>query len=165
MSIKQNTAELQEVLNIIANLPDAGGGSSGGSTDELMIAIAERTLTDLVLPEGVVDVSNNAFYSWKTLKTVSFPSTLERVGMYSFRGASFEELVFPAKLKTLDGYAFDGNSSLLEVTFKGTPTTFKSTTFSSCSKLATINVPWAEGTVSGAPWGATNATVNYNYAE
>jgi hypothetical protein len=24
-------------------------------------------------------------------------------------------------------------------------------------------VPWAEGAVANAPWGATNATINYNY--
>ena len=32
-----------------------------------------------------------------------------------------------------------------------------------CTNLTTINVPWAEGAVAGAPWGATNATINYNY--
>lgn len=35
--------------------------------------------------------------------------------------------------------------------------------FLNCTGLATINVPWAEGEVSGAPWGATKATINYNY--
>lgn len=27
----------------------------------------------------------------------------------------------------------------------------------------TRGVPWAEGAVTNAPWGATNATINYNY--
>jgi hypothetical protein len=38
-----------------------------------------------------------------------------------------------------------------------------SSAFSGCTSLTTINAPWAEGAVSGAPWGATNATINYNY--
>ena len=43
--------------------------------------------------------------------------------------------------------------------------TIASTTFTSCANLTTINVPWAEaeGEVANAPWGATNATINYNY--
>lgn len=34
--------------------------------------------------------------------------------------------------------------------------------FEGCTNLTTINVPWAEGAVANAPWGATNATINYN---
>lgn len=35
--------------------------------------------------------------------------------------------------------------------------------FEGCTNLITINVPWVEGAVANAPWGATNATINYNY--
>lgn len=37
--------------------------------------------------------------------------------------------------------------------------------FSGCTSLAltTINVPWADGAVANAPWGATNATITYGY--
>lgn len=31
--------------------------------------------------------------------------------------------------------------------------------------ITDIYVPWSEGAVSGAPWGAINATIHYNYAE
>lgn len=49
------------------------------------------------------------------------------------------------------------------MTFKGTPSSINSNAFNSCINLLTINVPWAEGAVANAPWGATNATINYNY--
>ena len=35
--------------------------------------------------------------------------------------------------------------------------------FTRCRNLITINVPWLEEKVDGVPWGATNATINYNY--
>ena len=38
-----------------------------------------------------------------------------------------------------------------------------STAFTGCDKLTTINVPWSEGEVANAPWGATNAVINYDY--
>jgi hypothetical protein len=30
-------------------------------------------------------------------------------------------------------------------------------------EITTINVPWAQDAVANAPWGATNATINYNH--
>lgn len=33
--------------------------------------------------------------------------------------------------------------------------------FNKCTNLTDIYVPWAEGDVGGAPWGATNATIHY----
>ena len=58
---------------------------------------------------------------------------------------------------------FQNCTALETVTFRGTPTSVVSSTFSNCPALTTINVPWGYTAVSGAPWGATNATINYNY--
>ena len=35
-------------------------------------------------------------------------------------------------------------------------------TFSGCTNLTDIYVPWAEDALANAPWGAPNATVHYN---
>lgn len=69
----------------------------------------------------------------------------------------------PASVYSLGSYAFGGCTGLVEVTFEGTPKSWSNSPFYGCNNLLTINVPWAEGEVSGAPWGATNATINYNY--
>lgn len=53
--------------------------------------------------------------------------------------------------------------SLTSLTFEGTPSFISPVAFPDCANLTTINVPWSEGAVSGAPWSATNATINYNY--
>lgn len=53
--------------------------------------------------------------------------------------------------------------SLTSVTIPDSVKSIDSNTFQNCTNLLTINVPWAEGEVAGAPWGATNATINYNY--
>lgn len=159
-------AEAQTQTDLIAQIRTAlngkaaGEGGGDGNTDELMIAFAERTLTHLVLPEGVKSVADNAFYSWKSLTKLSLPSTLESIGMYAFRNLSITELVIPASVKTIKGYAFNGCNSLTTVTFKGVPTTIAANALST-SSITTINVPWPEGAVADAPWGATNATIHY----
>ena len=58
--------------------------------------------------------------------------------------------------------AFAYCTNLTKVTFGSKPTIY-SDAFNDCTNLQTINVPWAEGEVANAPWGATNATINYNY--
>ena len=60
-------------------------------------------------------------------------------------------------------YAFRDCTGLKQITFRSTVTSISTSAFSGCSNLTVINAPWAEGAVAGAPWGATNATINYNY--
>lgn len=73
--------------------------------------------------------------------------------------------VVPAFVNTIYSQAFASCSGLEEVTFKGTPTMLSDSLFNSCYKLTTINVPWSidDAINANAPWGATNATINYNY--
>jgi len=123
---------------------------------------------DLVIPEGVETIHGNMFRGVQTLKNIKFPSTLKAIGDYSFYDCDgIAELSFPESLKTIGASAFGYISSdyvgaLEKVTFKGTPTSISTSAFTACYKLTTINVPWDEGAVEGAPWGA-DATINYNY--
>jgi hypothetical protein len=59
--------------------------------------------------------------------------------------------------------AFDGCTNLTSIRFLGTPTKIATSAFSGCTNLKEIKVPWSEGAVANAPWGATNATVTYDY--
>jgi hypothetical protein len=43
-----------------------------------------------------------------------------------------------------------------------TITLIHSGAFDGCTNLKDIYVPWAEGAIKNAPWGATNATIHYN---
>lgn len=105
-------------------------------------------------------VGDYGFY-YNVLSEFDYPK-LHYIGSYAFAKNVYEEIVLPESLTTLGGYAFRDCTKLKKVTFQSKPT-IKNEPFANCTALATINVPWAEGAVSGAPWGATNATVNYNY--
>jgi hypothetical protein len=69
----------------------------------------------------------------------------------------------PSKIRSISYGAFKGCTGLTSITFEGTPTTISSDVFTGCINLTSIKVPWAEGAVANAPWGATNATITYNY--
>ena len=69
----------------------------------------------------------------------------------------------PSGITSIGNKAFYNCNNLVSLTFEGTPERIDSTTFIGCNNLTTINVPWAEGAVANAPWGAPNATINYGH--
>lgn len=116
------------------------------------------------LPTGLTSIGSSAFSSCSNLALTSLPTGITSIGSSAFESCSNLALTsLPAGIKSIGGMAFKKCDKLTELTFNGKPTSITDTAFQYCFNLHTINVPWAEGEVSGAPWGATNATINYNY--
>lgn len=129
----------------------------------------ERCAAKLTLHDNITKIGDHAFYCYTTaIRTVmndELPENLTYIGTNALYLQQVPFTKIPAGVKTIGSQSLGGNNTLTSVTFKGTPTSIASNAFSSCGNLKTINVPWAEGAVSGAPWGATGATINYNYTE
>ena len=81
---------------------------------------------------------------------------------YAFAYARVKSITLPSTVTMIIYNAFN-YAEVEEVTLKGRPTALSDRLFSTCANLKTLNVPWGYGSMSGAPWGATNATINYNY--
>lgn len=115
------------------------------------------------LPEQVKEIREYAFSGSRCVSRL--PDSVERIEDYAFRGAyGFRELSLPKSLVYMGGWAFMSIYDLEAVTFNSKPEIhYGRNIFDSCPNLTTINVPWSEGEVAGAPFGATNATINYNY--
>ena len=123
-----------------------------------------RSLALTSLPSGLTSIGTHAFDGCSSLALTSLPSGLTSIDTYTFDDCSSLALTsLPSGLTSIGNYAFRNCRSLASLTFEGTPTSISRTAFSGCTNLTTINVPWAEGAVANAPWGATNATINYNY--
>lgn len=124
---------------------------------------ADNALTDVIMPK-VTSIEKNGFYACPNLALTSLPSGLTNISgsaFYTCSSLAISEI--PEGVTSIGSYAFHSCTSLTAITFKGTPTSIKSDVFNQCINLKTINVPWAEGAVANAPWGATNATIHYNY--
>lgn len=141
------------------------------------------------LPDSIESIGNSAFQDCTNLCLEKLPNNLKTIGAYAFRQAVIYISELPEGLETIGNYAFlnrsgltiksipasvkvlntscfQGCPNLTEITFKGTPDTIAANAFNSCTNLAVINVPWAEGEVANARWGAPDTTViNYNYIE
>ena len=118
------------------------------------------------LPDGLTEIVGSAFYGCGQLALTSLPNRLTEIDTYTFYYCTNLALTsLPSGLTIIRGYAFYGCTGLTSITFEGKPNSIANNAFNNCTNLTTINVPWAEGEVANAPWGATNATINYNYTE
>lgn len=108
-------------------------------------------------------IERYAFQRCYALSIKEIPESVSGISQSAFEDCTgLTSMYFPVKI-TLSGYVFSGCTNLESVTFGATANKIESTAFRNCTALTTINVPWAEGDVANAPWGATNATINYNY--
>ena len=163
------TYKTNEMAAAIRGIETSGGDltipSNIGITKIAMYAFSHSSYNKINLPEGVTIINNYAFYECSMARIV-LPQSITKIGVYAFGMCeNLRSITFPQNLETIESSAFTNCKFLTSVTFKGTPTEIDSTAFYSCNRLTTINVPWAEGAVANAPWGATNATINYNYTE
>lgn len=179
------TTLLAKIAEAVGNGGSGGGGTGGGGGEENSVEkwISGEAVTDINLPNAtairanlfqndkiltsismpkVKSIGDYAFQNCSNLALTSLPNNLETIGNRSFSGCVNAFTFFPSSLKSIGTRAFYYNA-FTAITFKGTPTSIASDAFDGCGKLTTINVPWAEGAVTNAPWGATNATINYNY--
>ena len=143
------------------------GTMESGNSDEAMEAlkaVVERTNSVVTLPQGITEIGSYTFYRFDTLKSILLPSGLTKIASYGFFSCkNLTSISLPESIVALAGNAIYSCTNLSSITFQGTPSVINSGAFVQCGNLTTINVPWSEGEVSGAPWGATNATIHYNY--
>lgn len=98
---------------------------------------------------------------------LSYMTELECDNLYSLGTGGMAGLTaltsftIPTNCVMIQDKAFSGDTSLTSVTFVGQPTSIHRTAFQGCAALTNMYVPWAEGAVDGAPWGATNSTIHY----
>ena len=121
-------------------------------------------ITGVTFGDNMRDINDSAMRNCSKLASIKFGKGLESIGEHAFRYAPITELDLSGcpKLTEIKGRAFSNCSKLAKVTMPRSVKTIGSTAFASCSALKDIYVPWSEGEVAGAPWGATASTVHYN---
>ena len=112
--------------------------------------------------------SNYACYSWGFARVLVLggASTIAAFAFAGF-GALLDtkdaRLYINASVISINGQAF-GSTGFSKVYFTGSgkPGSMASIMFNNSTYISDIYVPWSEGEVADAPWGAVNATIHYN---
>lgn len=149
---------------VVVDVASSGGDGEVDPVTTNFINLFNRTGDEITLPEGITQIPDDMFYNYQSLKHINLPDSLQRIGGYAFTYSGLKELIIPQNVRTIDHYGLSDTEFMQSVTFRGKPAgSISDTAFYSCESLRTVNVPWAEGEVANAPWGANNATINYNY--
>ena len=129
-------------------------------------AVIERTAVSPTLPGDLTTIGYSAFSGCPNLALTSLPSGITRIGYYAFNGCRNLAITrLPPGITNIGFGVFANCTGLTSITFEGNPKTIHSSAFNGCSNLTTIYVPWSQGQVANAPWGASKATIIYDYTE
>lgn len=137
------TYEMFYMLAILQN------GGYGTNKDPILIVPDYKETIDtaeysngnmkiVVLPQTIINIGTRGFDQCTNLETIFIPNGVEIISGFAFRGCTkLNNIRLPASIKVINSLAFSDS-------------------------VQHIFVPWNEGSVDGAPWGATNAMIHYN---
>lgn len=141
-----------------------------GEMADMILAVSNDDIINYVsghastfdIPNHTPEIRNYCFYHMSNITSVTIPNSVETIGTEAFRECTgITSITIPAGTDTISYRALSYCIKLNTVTFLGTPSVIRSDTFKG-SNVYDIYVPWREGQVSGAPWGAVDATIYYN---
>ena len=115
------------------------------------IYIGGKPLVELVIPDGTVEIRDDAFANCTELKSVVIPDSVQVIGQYAFyRDESLATVTLGSGIREVRYSAFMGCTSLDCVVFPDGVVEFESYVFSGCTSLKEIRIP--EGTERIPGW-------------
>jgi len=80
---------------------------------------------------------------------------------YKVINGTISSVTIPNSITDIREYAFYSCSNLTNVIIPDSVNTIGTNAFGNCANLTNITIDQYENSISGAPWGATNATINW----
>lgn len=114
-------------------------------------AFWEKYLTDIVIPQSVVNIENYAFHDCRWLTQITLPQALTTIEKGVFSGCyNLKSVNIPEKVTKIGENAFNGCSSLAEITIPDKVEVIGGNAFLGCDNLKKIYCkPVTPPTISG----------------
>ena len=108
-------------------------------------------------------IGNGAFFGCGSLEELHIAGTVETIGDSAFAGCrKLKSVNIEKGVTAIQDKAFYHCDGLATINLPSTVTLIGTNVFEYCDGLITINIDKAENSITGSPWGATNATINWN---
>lgn len=104
--------------------------------NDITLFCSFKTLT---IEEGVESLPD--WFAAYSSGTVSFPSTLKRVGSHAFYRGGFSSMILPESVEFIGENAFELCRNLKEFSLPTAMTEIKSSVFAKCTSMETIRIP------------------------
>lgn len=106
---------------------------------------------DIVIPDSVTGIRDNAFSGNLTLTSVTIPDSVVTIGAGAFSGCTnLRSAVVPGSVVNIGNGVFSGCSSLTELNFAGNVQMIPDMTFYGCASLSAINIPESVSSIGGS---------------
>ena len=117
-------------------------------------------VNDLVIPNGIKTINDNAFAYCNSLESIVIPSSVESIGISAFSWCNgVKSISISSDITSIGNYTFEGCSSLISISIPNSVNTIGSAAFAYCSKLASINIPDNVSSISNSTFeGCSNLT-------
>ncbi len=122
--------------------------------------IGEKLVSDVVVPNGILEISAYAFTGSTSLKSISFGDNLTAIGECAFYDCTnLESIIVPNSVTDIGRYTFWNCTSLTNVSLSENLTSIQENSFFSCTNLIRISIP---DNVKTIEMGAFQACTNLN---
>ena len=107
-------------------------------------------ITEIVMPEGLKTIGNNAFRNVKKPETLTIPSTVTSIGTNAFQNwENITEAAIPEGVTALSNNTFSGCANLQKVTLPEGLQTMGTYVFQNCKKLKELQIPSSVTKIDG----------------
>lgn len=115
--------------------------------------------TNIVIPDGTVQICNGVFKNVSGLKSVSMPVSLKIIEESAFQGCeNLTNIVIPNSVTIIGKSAFYGCTKLQSVTLSDNLTKIEDGLFSNCSALTSISIPASVTSIGDGAFEASGLT-------
>lgn len=110
----------------------------------------ESDVEHIVISDGVEEISSYSLYRNHKLKSVSFPTSLIKIGSAAFKECeNLESVTIPNSITELESSVFSGCKKLSSVTFPENLKKIGDQVFDECESLTSVQIPDSVTTLGG----------------
>ncbi|MBP5362845.1 MAG: leucine-rich repeat domain-containing protein [Ruminococcus sp.] len=184
-TIAENLTRLQNATTAIGNAITAKGGTvgvndgledfasdiatipSGGEYNAKFVNtptnfVVQSNLKSVNIPNGVTSIGDTAFSNCTNLNNIEIPNSVTSIGVSAFNNCTnLNNIEIPNSVTSIGDSAFYNCSSLNNVNISNSVTSIGTYAFYGTNSLRNINIYQETDAISGAPWGANNAQINW----
>lgn len=106
------------------------------------IYVDGEKITDLIIPDRVKIIGNNAFINCISIKNIKLGSNVEKIGVSAFENCNFLKFItIPDTMISIGNFAFINCKSLQTIDITENIIDIGNSAFENCSSLKKVNIP------------------------